>query len=119
MTTDNESLQAYFDRETTDLVSQCTMCGKCVEVCPVTQGLGCPSAMGEGDGRRVVKPLRYAGINQSVQDSYTLFFVRYLGAEAGQAYYDETKAIPRVNIRITPQTTTTWGGGGWHPRYNT
>lgn len=45
--------------------------------------------------------------------------IRYLGAEAGQVYYDETKDIPRVNIRITPQTMTTWGGGGWHPRYNT
>ncbi len=45
--------------------------------------------------------------------------IRYLGAEAGHAYYEETKHVPRVNIRITPQLTTTWGGGGWHPRYNT
>ncbi|ETW97431.1 MAG: hypothetical protein ETSY1_22645 [Candidatus Entotheonella factor] len=43
--------------------------------------------------------------------------VRYLGAEAGQAYYEETKMMPRVNIRIAPQEVTTWGGGGWHPRY--
>ncbi|WP_179137064.1 pyridoxamine 5'-phosphate oxidase family protein [Candidatus Entotheonella palauensis] len=44
--------------------------------------------------------------------------IRYLGLEAGQTYYKETKMIPRVNIRITPQEITTWGGGGWHPRYN-
>ncbi len=44
--------------------------------------------------------------------------VRYLGPEAGAAYYEETKAVPRVNIRVTPQTVTTWGGGGWHPRYS-
>lgn len=44
--------------------------------------------------------------------------IRYLGSEAGQTYYEETKMIPRVNIRITPQEITTWGGGGWHPRYS-
>jgi hypothetical protein len=45
--------------------------------------------------------------------------IRYLGVGAGQAYYDETKAISRVNIRVSPQEITTWGGGGWHPRYHT
>ena len=43
--------------------------------------------------------------------------VRYLGLEAGQRYYEATKTIPRVDIRITPHQVLTWGGGGWHPRY--
>ena len=45
--------------------------------------------------------------------------VRYLGAEAGHRYYEETRAIPRVQIHVTPQQILTWGGGGWHPRYRT
>lgn len=43
--------------------------------------------------------------------------VRYLGEEAGHRYYDETRHIPRVLIKIAPKKLTTWGGGGWHPRY--
>ena len=43
--------------------------------------------------------------------------LRYLGQEAGHRYYEETKATPRALIRITPGTTTTWAGPGWHPRY--
>jgi hypothetical protein len=43
--------------------------------------------------------------------------IRYLGADAGQKYYEETKAIPRVQIHVTPQEIISWGGGGWHPRY--
>jgi hypothetical protein len=43
--------------------------------------------------------------------------MRYLGPDAGQKYYEETKAIPRVQIHVTPQEIISWGGGGWHPRY--
>ena len=43
--------------------------------------------------------------------------IRYLGVEAGQRYYDETKYIPRVLVRVAPREITTWAGPGWHPRY--
>ena len=43
--------------------------------------------------------------------------IRYLGQEAGQRYFDEMRHVPRALIRIVPRKITTWGGGGWHPRY--
>ncbi len=43
--------------------------------------------------------------------------IRYLGEEAGQRYFDEMRHVPRALVRIVPRKTTTWGGGGWHPRY--
>ena len=43
--------------------------------------------------------------------------IRYLGEETDQRYYDETKHIPRVLVRIAPREITTWAGPGWHPRY--
>ena len=43
--------------------------------------------------------------------------IRYLGEQAGHRYYEETRNIPRVLVRITPVKTTTWGGAVWHPRY--
>ena len=43
--------------------------------------------------------------------------LRYLGEEAGNSYYEETKNVPRVLIQFKPEKLITWGGGGWHPRY--
>lgn len=44
--------------------------------------------------------------------------VRYSGQEAGHKYYEATKHIPRVFIRVTPGKLVTWTGGHtWHPRY--
>ena len=43
--------------------------------------------------------------------------VRYQGPELGHKYYEDTKHIPRVLIKITPRKVTTWAGPGWHPRY--
>ena len=42
---------------------------------------------------------------------------RYLGEEDGHKYYEDTKKVPRVLIRLKPSKLTSWGGGGWHPRY--
>ncbi|MFL2756460.1 MAG: pyridoxamine 5'-phosphate oxidase family protein [Dehalococcoidia bacterium] len=42
---------------------------------------------------------------------------RYLGKEDGHKYYEDTKKVPRVLIRLKPSKLTSWGGGGWHPRY--
>ncbi len=44
--------------------------------------------------------------------------IRYLGDEAGRNYFGETGHIPRSLVRITPIKTTSWSGGGWHPRYH-
>jgi PPOX class probable F420-dependent enzyme len=44
--------------------------------------------------------------------------IRYLGAEAGQAYFESKKHIPRVLIRINPINIISWTGD-WHPRYLT
>lgn len=43
--------------------------------------------------------------------------IRYIGEEAGRAYFEETRDQPRALVRIVPQETQTWTGGGWHPRY--
>ena len=43
--------------------------------------------------------------------------IRYSGEEEGRKYYEETKHMPRVLVRITPSKITTWAGPGWHPRY--
>ena len=43
--------------------------------------------------------------------------IRYRGQESGHRYYEETKDTPRALIRLTPRKITTWGGAGWHPRY--
>lgn len=42
---------------------------------------------------------------------------RYLGKEDGHKYYEDTKKVPRVLIRLKPSKLTSWGGGGWHSRY--
>ncbi|MDA1188777.1 MAG: pyridoxamine 5'-phosphate oxidase family protein [Chloroflexi bacterium] len=42
---------------------------------------------------------------------------RYVGQKAGHKYYEDTKHIPRVLIKITPGKFTTWTGSDWHPRY--
>ena len=44
--------------------------------------------------------------------------IRYRGQESGHRYYEETKDTPRALIRLTPRKITTWGGAGWHPRYD-
>ena len=43
--------------------------------------------------------------------------IRYVGQEAGHRYFEETRTTPRTLIKITPRKVTTWGGSGWHPRY--
>ena len=43
--------------------------------------------------------------------------IRYIGEEAGRAYFEQTRKQPRALVRIVPEETTTWTGGGWHPRY--
>lgn len=45
--------------------------------------------------------------------------IDYLGEEEGRRYFEETKNIPRVLIRITPRSITSWAGESWHPRYLT
>ncbi len=42
---------------------------------------------------------------------------RYMGEEMGHRYYEDTKHIPRVLVRVIPNNITTWAGPGWHPRY--
>ena len=42
---------------------------------------------------------------------------RYMGEETGHQYYEETKHMPRVFVRLNPRKITTWAGPGWHPRY--
>ena len=42
---------------------------------------------------------------------------RYLGEEEGHQYYEDTKHMPRILIRLNPNKITTWAGPGWHPRY--
>ena len=44
--------------------------------------------------------------------------IRYLGQEEGRRYYEETRHIPRVLVRITPRKIVSWTGPGWHPRYD-
>jgi PPOX class probable F420-dependent enzyme len=43
--------------------------------------------------------------------------IDYLGKERGRQYFQETKDIPRVLIRIRPSSIVSWSGGGWHRRY--
>ena len=42
---------------------------------------------------------------------------RYMGEETGHQYYEETKHMPRVLVRLNPRKITTWAGPGWPPRY--
>ena len=42
---------------------------------------------------------------------------RYIGQEAAHSYFEETKHIPRVLIRVAPEDIVSWTGGDWHPRY--
>jgi PPOX class probable F420-dependent enzyme len=41
---------------------------------------------------------------------------RYDGPD-GDRYIDESRAWPRVLIRIVPDRIQSWGDPGWHPRY--
>ncbi len=43
--------------------------------------------------------------------------VRYIGQEAGHAYYEKTKAIPRVLVSIAPKQILSWAGSDWHRKY--
>ena len=43
--------------------------------------------------------------------------IRYIGEEAGRAYFEQMRHVPRALVRITPIKTVTWTGGGWHHRY--
>ncbi|PZC41410.1 MAG: Pyridoxamine 5'-phosphate oxidase [Chloroflexi bacterium] len=42
---------------------------------------------------------------------------RYLGEEKGNEYYNSTKSIGRVLIKIKPIKTISWYGSDWHPKY--
>ena len=42
---------------------------------------------------------------------------RYLGEKEGHQYYEDTKHMPRVLVKLTPRKLTNWAGPGWHPRY--
>jgi nitroimidazol reductase NimA-like FMN-containing flavoprotein (pyridoxamine 5'-phosphate oxidase superfamily) len=44
--------------------------------------------------------------------------VRYVGYEAGHAYYEKTKAVPRVLVSIDPDSVISWSGSDWHRKYN-
>ena len=44
--------------------------------------------------------------------------VRYVGQEAGHAYYEKTRSIPRVLVAITPVSIISWQGSDWHRKYN-
>ena len=56
-----------------------------------------------------------------IDDSWTgdweHWALRYLGEELGHQYYEDTKHMPRILIRLNPNKITTWAGPGWHPRY--
>ena len=43
--------------------------------------------------------------------------VRYLGPEAGNRYFNQTRRIPRALVRVVPGEITSWAGSDWHPRY--
>ncbi len=43
--------------------------------------------------------------------------VRYIGQEAGHAYYEKTKAVPRVLVRVAPEHIMSWSGSDWHRKY--
>lgn len=43
--------------------------------------------------------------------------IRYTGQEAGHAYYEKTKAIPRVLVSIEPEHVISWSGADWHSKY--
>ena len=42
---------------------------------------------------------------------------RYMGEEKGSEYYNSTKNIGRVFIKIKPLKTISWYGSDWHPKY--
>ena len=42
---------------------------------------------------------------------------RYIGEETAHRYYEDTKQIPRVLVKIVPGKITSWYGPDWHPRY--
>lgn len=43
--------------------------------------------------------------------------IRYLGEEAGTAYFEKTKDRPRVIVGIYIRNQESWSGGEWHRRY--
>ena len=56
-----------------------------------------------------------------IDDSWTgdweHWALRYLGEELGHQYYEDTKHMPRILIRLNPNKITTWAGPGGHPKY--
>ncbi len=75
----------------------------------------------EGTDEESHRHVQMKGIAEIVDDRWTgdwsAWAIRYMGEDEGRGYYEETKHMPRVLVRITPEQTTTWAGGGWHPRY--
>tara|TARA_Y100000590_G_scaffold420199_1_gene522642 strand:- start:31148 stop:31612 length:465 start_codon:yes stop_codon:yes gene_type:complete len=43
--------------------------------------------------------------------------IRYMGEDKGNEYYNATKNIGRVFIKIKPLKTISWYGADWHPKY--
>lgn len=75
----------------------------------------------EGTDEASHRHVQIKGFAEIVDDSWTgdwsQWAIRYLGEEEGRGYYEQTKHMPRVLVKIKPVKTTTWAGGGWHPRY--
>ena len=43
--------------------------------------------------------------------------IRYMGQDKGNEYYNATKHIGRVFIKIKPIKMISWYGSDWHPKY--
>lgn len=66
---------------------------------------------------RVTAPGRAEVVDANWFGNWEPISVKYAGREVGHKYYEDTKHIPRVLIKVTPGKFTTWTGGDWHPRY--
>jgi len=66
---------------------------------------------------RVIVQAEAEIIDDSWTGDWEHWALRYLGEELGHQYYEDTKHMPRVLIRLNPNKITSWAGPGWHPRY--
>ena len=48
-------------------------------------------------------------------DQYAKYALQLV--EAGHAYYEKTKAIPRVLVSVAPESIISWSGSDWHRKY--
>ena len=72
---------------------------------------------GEANHRRVQIKGNAEIVDDQWLGDWSAWAIKYLGEEDGRRYYEETKHMPRVLVKITPVKMTTWAGPGWHPRY--